>query len=204
MFGQAERQGRFEYRVFRDQHGIVDGIFLVRLRIGNDRGDRRFATRSRGGGDSKQRREFFADLERAFHLGNGLIGTNHFASNAFCAIHRGTASERDDALAIVFFVEGVRFFDVADRRVGNGLVVDDVFDPFFFQSRLQTLDEFSDVVEIIIGNDDDRVESFFSDDVGQFVQAVDDLGFTEIHDRDADFHNFLDESVRAFGKCVHR
>ena len=154
-----------------DEDGVVDGIFLVRVGIGDDRRERGFAARTGSGGDGDQRGEFLHDAQDAFHLGDGLAGTGDACADALCAVHGRAAAESDDDVALVVVVELETLFDVGDGGVGDDLVIDGDVQPF----RLEAVDDglrHAEAHEPLVGDEQRALPALLFRKGGEFCEAA--------------------------------
>ena len=205
VLGKSHRKERIHDRVMRDEHGIVDGIFLVRVGVGDDGGESRLAARARRGGNGDERRKFLHDAQQPFHLGNGFVGTRHARADALCAVHGRTAAERDDRVALVISVKFEPFLDVRDRGVGDDLVVNGDVEPF----RLESVDDglrHTEAHESLIGDEQRASEALLLGKRGELGKtALSRNLFRHAPGQEVfrDVHHFLETSAIKLVQCIH-
>ena len=110
--GQATCKLGVVYRKARDQHKVVNGVFIVRLVIGNDRCKRDLASRARRGGDGDEQRQETVDAQQAAHLVDGLIWLCDACAHALGTVHGRTAAKADNGLAGALSIQGRRFLHI--------------------------------------------------------------------------------------------
>ena len=125
--GKVRRQRIRELRV---QHGVAgnqrkahNGVFVVRVAIGDNGCQRDFAARACGGGDGNKHRNTTQHAQHAFHLAHGFVGIGNTGADCLCAVHGRAAANGDNAVAIVLVVERQCFLHVIDGGVGKRFVV---------------------------------------------------------------------------------
>lgn len=111
-----------------DEAEVVDGIFIVRLVIGDDGGERGLGSRSRRGRNGDERGQRQQDAQDAPHALHRLARTDDARSAHLGAIHDRAATEGDDGIAVVGKIALARRFDVGDGWVGYHLIEDAVCD----------------------------------------------------------------------------
>ena len=119
---------RVEYRILRDKAQIHDGVLVVRLLIGDDRGNRGLGARAGGSGNGNKGGYLVHDLEQTGHLVDGLVGVNYTGSCALCCVHGRTAAYREKAVAIVAKEHILNLVNDLDGGVSRDLAVVDIGD----------------------------------------------------------------------------
>ena len=205
MLGEPHREQGVHHRVMGDEDGVVDGVFLMRVGVGDDRRESGFAARTGSGGDGDQRGEFLHDAQDAFHLGDGFAGTGDACADALCAVHGRAAAESDDDVALVVVVELETLFDVGDGGVGDDLVIDGDVQPF----RLEAVDDglrHAEAHEPLVGDEQRALPALLFRKGGEFCEAAlagDLLRDAPGQEEHGDVHHLLKTSAIQFVKCIH-
>ena len=71
----------------RDEHKVVNGVFIVRLVIGDNRRERDFASRTGGSGNRNKQRQETVDTQQAAHLVDGLVWLRNVRPHTLGAVH---------------------------------------------------------------------------------------------------------------------
>lgn len=103
---------------------VVDRVFVMGLAVGDDRRQRRLAARSRGGGNCHQQGQPSVDMQKPFHLPYTLPRLYDPGASAFAAVHRGTATERDDSLCAIGQIKRSGSLHIVDCRIRHRLIID--------------------------------------------------------------------------------
>ena len=85
--GQAARKLGVVHRKARDEHKVVNRVFVVRLVIGNYRRKRDFASRTGGSGNGDEQRQATMNPQQAAHLVDGLVWLRNACAHALGAVH---------------------------------------------------------------------------------------------------------------------
>ena len=96
----------------RDEHKIVNGVFIVRLIIGDNRRKRDLASRTGGSGNRNKQRQETVDTQQAAHLVDGLVWLRNARPHTLGAVHSRTATKADNGLAVVLAIQRRRFLHV--------------------------------------------------------------------------------------------
>ena len=173
-----------EYRIARNQAKILNGIFVMCRAVGHHGGDGGLGTGTRGGWHRKQRREFLEHAQRAAHLRHALVRFDHARASGFCAVHSGTATERDNAFAMVIDIELSRGFNILNRGIRFDAIVDDSLKARFVASRKKRIQQ-TKLSQHRIGHDQHTVDAFALDERRQFfntARAAEQLRLTPGHE----------------------
>ena len=205
VLGQSYREQRVHNGVVRDEHGVVDGIFLVSVRVGNDRGEGRFAARAGRGGNGDERRKLFQDAQQTFHFGNGFAGTRHTSADALRAVHGRTAAERDDDVAVVVLVKFQPFLDVGDGGIGDDLVIDRNVQSLCLEPVDDGLSH-TQAHKPLVGDEQRALEALRFRESGEFRKAA--LARNLFRNAPGQeifrhIHHSLETSAIQFVKCIH-
>ena len=171
MLGKFYSERGIEHGVMRDKHGVVDGVLIVSLAVGDDRGESRFASGTRGGGHGKERRYLFKHLENAFHFAHGLVGTCDARADTLGAIHGRAAAESDYAFAVALFIQSDTRFDIVNRGIGHNVFEKRVLKPYlihFFEHAV----EHPERIQSVIRHDEHRVDTFRLYEFWKFPDAA--------------------------------
>ena len=122
--GQAARKLGVVDRKTRDEHKVVNGIFIVRLVIGDNRRERDFASRTSGSGNRNKQRQETVDAQQAAHLVDGLVWLRNARPHTLGAVHGRTAAKTDNGLAGAPSIQGRRFLHIRDRGVRTRFGID--------------------------------------------------------------------------------
>ena len=71
----------------RDEHKIVNGVFIVRLIIGDNRRKRDLASRTGGSRNRNKQRQETVDTQQATHLVDGLVWLRNARPHTLGAVH---------------------------------------------------------------------------------------------------------------------
>ena len=121
--GQTERETGVEHGVIRNKRKVVDGVFVVRLSIGDDGGERCFAARACRGRRADEQQRAAHDMKQSAHLLNGLIRTGDTRAGDLGAVHGGAAADGDDRPRSAGQISLPCRFDVADGGVLRALLI---------------------------------------------------------------------------------
>ena len=110
--GQAARKLGVAHRKARDKHKVVNGVFIVRLVIGDNRRERDFASRTGGSGNRNKQRQETVDAQQATHLVDGLVWLRDTCPHALGTVHGRSSAKADNGLAVVLSIQGRRFLHV--------------------------------------------------------------------------------------------
>ena len=121
---QAARKLGVVDRKTRDEHKVVNGIFIVRLVIGDNRRERDFASRTSGSGNRNKQRQETVDAQQAAHLVDGLVWLRNARPHTLGAVHGRTATKADNGPAVVFAIQRRRFLHIRDRGVRTRFGID--------------------------------------------------------------------------------
>ena len=204
---RRKTDGKFgvKHRKFRAQAGVVNRIFFVCLRVGNDRGKRGFRAGARRCGNGEERRKFVHNFHNAAHLRNGFVRTNDSCGRRFGAVHRAAAAERNHRFAAVGNEHFARLFDVFNRGVGLNAVIDDILNIFCFQFFKKAVQKMQ-AHQAFIGDDHHVVNPFVGNHAGQFFDAAgtgQKLRLRPIEENHKDFHDFLKCTVISCFQSPH-
>ena len=129
------RQGKgdflIEKRIPRNQAKSVDRVFVPSRVVGDDRGERRFASRAGGRGNGDEKRQPTENMQDALHLRQRLFRIHRARPRRLRTVHRGAASERDDGFAFVQLIHGMRLFHVGNGGIRHGILIDEYVYVFF-------------------------------------------------------------------------
>ena len=112
-----------------------DGELHAFLLVGDDHELRDVRRGTGGGRNQDQRRAGHTNGVHAFELENAAPVGDHNA-DAFAAVHRAAATDRDDHVAVVFPVQLGTEHDFFDPRVGRHVAVEEVIDALGLQAGL--------------------------------------------------------------------
>ncbi len=115
--GQAARKLGVVDRKTRDEHKVVNGVFIVRLVIGDNRRERDFASRTGGSGNRDKQRQKTVDAQQAAHLVDGLVWLRNARPHTLGAVHGRTATKADNDPAAALAIQRRRFLHIRDRGV---------------------------------------------------------------------------------------
>ena len=135
--GQAACKLGVVHRKARDKHKVVNGVFIVRLVIGDNRRECDFASRTGGSGNRNKQRQETVDAQQAAHLVDGLIWLCDACAHALGAVHGRTAAKTDNGPAVVLAIQRRRFLHIRDRGVRTRFGIDRNANPL---SRKRTLE----------------------------------------------------------------
>ena len=110
--GQAARKLGVVDCKTRDEHKVVNGVFVVRLVIGNYRRKRDFASRTGGSGNGDEQRQATMNPQQAAHLVDGLVWLRNACAHALGTVHGRATAKADNGLAGALSIQGRRFFHV--------------------------------------------------------------------------------------------
>ena len=99
-------------RKTRDKHKVVNGVFIVRLVIGDNRCERDFASRTGGSGNRNKQRQETVDAQQATHLVDGLVWLRDACSHALGTVHGRATAKADNGLAGALSIQGRRFLHI--------------------------------------------------------------------------------------------
>ena len=122
--GQTARKLGVVDRKARDEHKVVNGVFIVRLIIGDDRRECDFASRTGGSGNRNNQRQETVDAQQAAHLVDGLVGLRDARSHALGAVHGRATAKADNGPAVVLAIQRRRFLHIRDRGVRTRFGID--------------------------------------------------------------------------------
>ena len=122
--GQAARKLGVVDRKTRDEHKVVNGVFIVRLVIGDNRRERDFASRTSGSGNRNKQRQETVDAQQAAHLVDGLVWLRNARPHTLGAVHGRTATKADNGPAVVLAIQRRRFLHIRDRGVRTRFSID--------------------------------------------------------------------------------
>ena len=121
----------------RDEHKVVNGVFVVRLVIGNYRRKRDFASRTGGSGNGDEQRQATMNPQQAAHLVDGLVWLRNACAHALGAVHGRSSAKADNGPAGALSVQGRRFLHIRDRRVRTRFGIDRNANPPGCERRLE-------------------------------------------------------------------
>ena len=110
--GQTARKIGVVDRKARDEYKVVNGVFIVRLIIGDDRRECDFASRTGGSWNRNKQRQETVDAQQAAHLVDGLVGLRDARSHALGAVHGRATAKADNGLAGALSIQGRRFLHI--------------------------------------------------------------------------------------------
>ena len=114
--------------VARDEHKVVDGVFVVRLVVGDHGGERYLASRSRRRGNSDEQGKTTVYAQQTAHLVDRFARLRDARAHPLGAVHGRAATKADDGAAGVLAVQRSRLFHVGDRGVCLGICVNGAAD----------------------------------------------------------------------------
>lgn len=121
---QPARKLGVVHRKTRDEHKVVNGVFIVRLVIGDNRRERDFASRTGGSGNRNKQRQETVDAQQAAHLVDGLVWLRNARPHTLGAVHGRTATKADNGPAVVLAIQRRRFLHIRDRGVRTRFGID--------------------------------------------------------------------------------
>ena len=84
---QPARKLGVVHRKARNEHKVVNGVFIVHLVIGDNRRERHFASRTGGSGNRNKQRQETVDTQQATHLVDGLVWLRNARPHTLGAVH---------------------------------------------------------------------------------------------------------------------
>ena len=104
--------------------GISGKSLMAGLGVRNHRRQGRLAAGSGGGGNRDQQRQPSAHPQNPLHFFQGLAGIGDGSSDRLGAVHAGTASKADQAVAARLPIKRRCLSHVVRGGVGDGLIID--------------------------------------------------------------------------------
>ena len=202
MRRQAERQRRIQNGDVRDEGEVVDRVFVVRLFVGDDGGERRFAAGARGGRDGDHQRRLFHDAKKAAHVCHALIGLGNARAGNLGAVHRGAAAHGDDRLRAGGKIRLPRGFNVGDGRVGRLLQIDRAGNVRRGEALLQRAAK-TQTVHAAVGDEEHGGNALFAQQGRDVAQVIELTGFAVGEERQRKAESQLISAAEKFGEWIH-